>query len=362
MYAQLERMAQAVHADGLGWFVLATAALGVVNVLDSRNDSNGSTSPIDVAVLLLYGLPQCLFVASVGVMSQVLLTAALRRPLALGSTAWPRAVAVAVAGAAAGMPPLAAFRQDATWLAACAVASLYVLSESAARGLGIRAVGLRGRLRGTASRWRRFLPLMAAEASTTGLTVVVFPLMGAWSLVLSGSLVLLTRVSVGLLTQMRETYRLTIEVLLEAAEGGRPEKWGHAERTAANARDIALECGLSIAAVERIEYAALLHDLGEIGGSGTASGVIEDVHFFEEVLPVLALCDEGIADRPAGGAQDAMAAFIVALSSDIDDIVSGGEPAAGPALSRLVPLTPPDVKATAVAAALRLGMRIPGIA
>lgn len=362
MYAQFEQMARMAQARGLGWFLIAAAVLGVANALDRRNNSSGSTSPIDVAVILLYGLPQCLLVASMGVLSQLLLSVAMRRPRGLGSVAWSRAIAVVTAGALASIPPLAALRQDAAWLAACMVASIYVLCESAARGLEARSVGIRSQLRGMVSRWRRFLPLLAAEASTAGLTVVVFPLMGAWSLVLSGSLVLLIRVSAGLLTRMRETYRLTIEVLLEAAEGGRPEKRGHADRTAATARSIALECGLSIAAVERIEYAALLHDLGEIGGSGTAVGVIEDVHFFSDVLPVLALCDGSIADTPTGGTQDAIAAFIVALSSDIDDMTSAGGQTVGTALSRVVPVTPPDAKATAVAAALRLGLRIPGIA
>lgn len=362
MSMQFEQIVRTTQAHGLGWFLVASAVLGVANAIDRRNNSCGSTSPIDVAVILLYGLPHGLLVAGVGALSQLLSSVTMRRPMGLDSVAWPRAVAVVAAGALASVPPLTVFRQDSAWLAACMVAALYVLCESAARGFGARSVGTGAQLRGMLSRWRRLLPLLAAEASAAGLTVVVFPLMGAWSLVLSGSLVLLIRVSAGLLTRMRETYRLTIEVLLEAAEGGRPEKCGHAERTAATARSIALECGLSIAAVERIEYAALLHDLGEIGGTGTAVGVIEDVHFFRDALPVLALCDGVIAETPTGGAQDAVAAFIVALSSDMDDMTSAGGQIVGTALSRVGPLTPPDAKASAVAAALRLGLRIPGIA
>ena len=78
------------------------------------------------------------------------------------------------------------------------------------------------------------------------------------------ALLLLMRQSYVLFLDIRETYRTTVEVLVEAAESQDSRRAGHSDRTAVLARSIAMGCGLSASEVELIGYAALLHDIGEL--------------------------------------------------------------------------------------------------
>ncbi len=91
--------------------------------------------------------------------------------------------------------------------------------------------------------------------------------MGAWSLIPVVALLFLMRQSYAMLLDIRELYRTTVEVLVEAAEAKMHGRVGHAERTAAAARAIAMRIGLSAQRVERISYAALLHDVDAIGST-----------------------------------------------------------------------------------------------
>ena len=116
------------------------------------------------------------------------------------------------------------------------------------------------------------------------------------------ALLLLMRQSYALFLDIRETYRATVEVLVEAAESQDVRRFGHADRTAATARAIAMHIGVAAPAVERISYAALLHDLGELAATPDSEGfvpvrdihsaeIVEGVEFFRTVEPVLRICD-----------------------------------------------------------------------
>ena len=107
-------------------------------------------------------------------------------------------------------------------------------------------------------------PLLIAEWSASVLLLITVEGMGSWSLVPVVALLLLIRQSYALLMSIRETYRTTVEVLVEAAEGQDRRLLGHAERTAEIARRIAARMGLTVARVELVSYAALLHDVDAI--------------------------------------------------------------------------------------------------
>jgi hypothetical protein len=214
--------------------------------------------------------------------------------------------------------------------------------------------------------------LIAAQWSAAVLLLLTYGHMGRWGLIPVVALLLLMRQSYALFLDVRETYKATVEVLVEAAESQDVRRVGHAERTSVLARTIAMKIGLSASEVERISYAALLHDLGELAegpdlvGLGPrhapAAEVVRGVQFFDRVEPILWVCDGG--DRAAAASEpDLLAALIVALASDIDAEYHPQVAAAHQhsLLDQVAHRVTPEVKASAVGAALRLGYRIPAV-
>jgi len=215
---------------------------------------------------------------------------------------------------------------------------------------------------------RRQALMLAAQVSAAALVVTTYRGMQAWSLVPVVALLLLMRQSYALLLEMRETYRTTVEILVEAAEGQESRLRGHAERSAHVAREICMRLGLSAREVERASYSALLHDVYAIAGhfgqdqGGGASSVLEGVEFFADVLPVLRVCDGNVEE---GSVSDGtlLLAMVVSLASDIDvsQSPSAALAHAGSAVSSVAGLIPQAVKARAVAAAIELGYETPAV-
>jgi hypothetical protein len=217
-------------------------------------------------------------------------------------------------------------------------------------------------------------PLLLAQWSASLLLIATFRLMEVWSLVPVVALLLLMRQSYALLLEIRETYRTTVEVLVEAAESQDATTRGHAERSESAARAIAMRVGLPSTQVELISYAALLHDVDALGAYtdvmdssrhriGRSSMVFEGVEFLANVLPILRVCDGRCTKEDDYSRDEFMAAIIVGLASDAD--VAGNPEAVSAyresAVSRFSQLVPADVKAAAVSAALSLGYKIPAV-
>jgi hypothetical protein len=212
-------------------------------------------------------------------------------------------------------------------------------------------------------------PLIAAQWSASVLLLLTYGGMAMWSLIPALALLLLMRQSYALFLDIRETYRMTVEVLVEAAESQDERRVGHADRTAAVARSIAMRIGLPAAEVERISFAALLHDLGELADESTSdsspktssAAVVSEVEFFSRVEPILSVCDGAGAD--ANHQDDLLAALIVALSSDIDAERNPQVAAAhaGSAIECVLPHLTSALKARVVGAALQLGYRVPAV-
>jgi hypothetical protein len=204
--------------------------------------------------------------------------------------------------------------------------------------------------------------------------MITYGYMGAWSLIPVVALLLLMRQSYALLLDIRETYRTTVEVLVEAAEGQDVRRLGHADRTAAIARAIGMHLGMSAPQVERVSYAALLHDVDAISDGdsqrdeqdgalapGKTAAVFEGVEFFSVLLPILRLCDGEAPNAPTG--DDLTAALVVALASDVDaadhDEVALAHQTN--AVDRVSPHANAAIKAKVVGAALALGYRTPAV-
>lgn len=256
----------------------------------------------------------------------------------------------------------------ALWMRQALAVAAYILVEflsvqlAAAARTGRRFLGL---LEGNA---HRLAPLMLAQLSTALLAIMVYGHMGAWSLVLVIALLLLIRQSYALLLEISETYLQTIGVIVQAAEGVDSEREGHAERTAQIAREIAAACGLSSRQVERLSYAALLHDIDTLSHGGqdraarrSASAILEGIPFFEDVVRILSVFDERA--RKDVDPEELLSAFIVALASEIDAVehrdAHGGE--AQVTLASVSPLVPQYLKAKAVSAAIRMGHSVPAV-
>ena len=255
----------------------------------------------------------------------------------------------------------------------CVVPAVFLAVETVSAQAALSIMTARPFLRLVRGNLSSQTPILAAQWSASALLLLIYEGMGPWSLIPVLALLLLMRQSYALFLDIRETYRTTVEVLVEAAESQDSRRIGHSDRTAVIARAISMRVGLNAVDVEQISYAALLHDLGALseqpadesaGASPEASSadVIRGVEFFSAVEPILRLCDAGSTHGPTDE-RDLIAALIVSLASDIDAAYSADVAAAhqGGSLDRVSPLVPAADKARVVSAALELGYRIPAV-
>lgn len=350
------------------WFAAAVLLVDRFDISLPRGDSMGVSGALVAAGLL---------VANVAWMAALALLAVPIANLARADQEYRRVVdafltrAVSLLGTLTVMyalgrtgtwgTALSLFAIPITYLVAEVVAAQSVQSWRTSRSLGRL---LSGNL-------RRQIPLLGAQASTAILAAITYPKMGAWGLLLVVALLMLTRQSLAALMEMRETYRATVEVLVEAAEGQDTLRAGHADRSAHVAREIADRMGLSGVLMERASYATLLHDLNTLsspalGDPATvawkSSDVLEGSAFFEDVLPILRLCD-GRPSECDATEQNVTVAMIAALSSDIDMLALSPDAFVhgGSGVESVAPYVPAEIKARVVACAIELGYRTPAV-
>ncbi len=209
-------------------------------------------------------------------------------------------------------------------------------------------------------------PVLAAQVSVSGLVVVTFAYMQVWSILVATVLLLLIRQSYALLLDVRAAYRCTVEVLIDAAEGSDPGRAGHAERVAGIARRLGRALGLATHEMERLSYAALLHDVDLIGADAgdpipelrASVRVLQDVEFLREIVPVLQACDGAASAPGSAAAQDALLAFIVCLASDIDARENG---VFASDVKRIAQGIPSAIKGRVTGVAVSLGYRVPAV-
>ncbi len=169
--------------------------------------------------------------------------------------------------------------------------------------------------------------MWGAYVSVSALTAVLFPEMHVWGLLLMMGLLVVMRQSFAYLLDIRQAYRSTMEALAAALEAHDPRRQGHAERVADLARAIGMELGMHGRELERLGYAALLHDVDLIGSEpgdpatppSRASEVLAGVGFLKDVVPVLAVCDGlGALAAPA----DRTLAYVVCRASNVDELIT----------------------------------------
>ncbi len=268
---------------------------------------------------------------------------------------------------------------EATWVRSLTIPVAFLVAELILSQVTTVMRSPRPLRRMIAANLRRQSSLIAAQVSSAALILVTYPVMDAWALIPVVALLLMIRQSYSLLLDVRETYRTTTEVLVEVAESQDARLKGHADRTAGMARAIATRVGLPPKQVETISYAALLHDVASISaGTGSLHGtteseadarrlssakLLEGVGFFSAVIPVLRLLDGSEPEGQPSSPDDTIAALIVALATDADAAANPevAECHNGSAVRRVSGRVGLTQKASAVAAAVGLGIAIPAV-
>ncbi|MER6344115.1 HD-GYP domain-containing protein [Streptomyces sp. NPDC001595] len=111
----------------------------------------------------------------------------------------------------------------------------------------------------------RALPGVGSAVCATGAVMALaVAVAGLWALPVFCVPLLLTQVSVRRYAAVRATYRQTIASLARATEIAGCTPAGHARRVAALSRAVGRDLGLSGPALTVLEYAALMHDIGQL--------------------------------------------------------------------------------------------------
>lgn len=167
--------------------------------------------------------------------------------------------------------------------------------------------------------------MLAAEASTAVLAVLMFPALTYGSLVVTAALLLVMRQSFALLLEVRASYTSTVEVLARSLEAYEPARRGHAERVASMVGAAGRQFGFQGKTLESITYAALFHDVGRLGADDDneevalgSAHVLSGVGFLSGAIPILQVLDaKGDVDASLNES-DLIGAYMIAAFSAFD--------------------------------------------
>ena len=184
-------------------------------------------------------------------------------------------------------------------------------------------------------------PAHAVLYSAAALYAITVPIMGWWSVPLAGLPCAFGYIALDRLQTTRHTYDQTIRALGRIPEAGGMVETGHVERTADLAVALGAELGLGGQALDRVESAALLHDIGRLvlanpavtAGSHTASdisawsaAIIGEVEHLGPVADLVAVMHSPY--RRPGEPRDlslSRAAHVLRVVSAYDHEVAGGK-------------------------------------
>jgi len=237
------------------------------------------SAPIAMAGALAYALlirvgnhpaphtaQQVIAVAAIGMIVGALPHLAVGRPARLAGMA---ARLLAVACVAGVFRPLAANHDIGRhwWLALPVMASLVVVAwlvEAVIEAL-IRADVLRARF-GVAlvDEMRAQLPLGAAVGASALLISFAAEVMGLAAVAVFTAPLLVTQVAFRRYAGIRATYLQTVRALARVTEIGGYVETGHSARVSRLAVSIGRELGMAEPALLELEYAALMHDIGQL--------------------------------------------------------------------------------------------------
>jgi hypothetical protein len=213
-----------------------------------------------------HGVQQVVVVAAFGMLVGALPHLAVGRPVRGAAMA---ARLVAVAAAAAVFRPLAAnsLVSGHWWSALPVMVSLVVLAwliEAVIAAL-VRTDALRARFGvALADELRVQLPLGVAVGASALLIAFAAEVMGLFAVAVFTAPLLVTQVALRRYAGIRATYLQTVRALARVTEIGGYVEAGHSARVAVLAVAMGRELGMPEAALLQLEYAALMHDIGQL--------------------------------------------------------------------------------------------------
>jgi hypothetical protein len=304
------------------------------------------------------GMPQVVAVTAIGMLVGALPHLAVGRPARVTTMA-ARLVAVAVVAAIfrplAGNPVISGH----WWSALPVMASLVILAwlvEAVVAAL-VRTDALRARYGVVlADELRMQLPLGVATGASALLIAFAAEVMGLFAVAVFAAPLLVTQVALRRFAGIRATYLQTVRALARVTEIGGYVEAGHSARVSKLAVAMGRELGMPEAALLELEYAALMHDIGQLSlrepipGGATVLVTREEqrriAEYGAEVIQQARVLD-GVADivrrqsdpaRPAEqGAMPPLSSRIIRAANAFDDLVgSSVEPSrAAAAVQRL---------------------------
>ncbi len=289
-----------------------------------------------------HGMQQVVAVAAIGMLIGALPHLAVGRPARLAAMA---ARLVAVACVAAVFRPLAGEQviSGHWWSALPVMLSLVVLAwliEAVIAAL-VRTDVLRARFGvALADELRVQLPLGVAVGTSALLIAFAAEVMGLFAVAVFAAPLLVTQVALRRYAGIRATYLQTVRALARVTEIGGYVEAGHSARVSKLAVDIGRELGMPEAALLELEYAALMHDIGQLslrdpipGGATVLVSRPEQRRIAEygaEVIQQARVLD-AVADivrrqsdpaRPAGRAgEPPLSSRIIRAANAFDDLV-----------------------------------------
>lgn len=165
-------------------------------------------------------------------------------------------------------------RAQPTWVAlAMAVAAAVASTLDALLAAGLRSSNDRVPFRTAVLDEARALIGIASAIAATGVLVALsYQKMGLWSLPIFAVPLLLTQFSFRRYATIQATYLQTIRSLSKVTEVGGYTETGHSRRVSRLAVTVGREMGLSQRDLDDLEYAALMHDIGQLSLSDPIPG------------------------------------------------------------------------------------------
>ncbi len=312
----------------------------------------GSAAAVAYALLpafdgdpLVYSVPQVVTVVAVGVLLGAVPRAVAGRRVLLDDLARRIITAAVLAGIFRPLlgneffePGHPGWRLAATMTAAAVLAGLVDVALAAA----VRSSTDRTPYRTAfVDELRAFVGIGSAITATGVLIALATPWMGLWAIPVFATPLLLTQFSFRRYATIRATYLQTIRALSRVTEVGGQTETGHSRRVSRICVTIGREMGVPERDLLDLEYAALMHDIGQLslvdpipGGATTmvspqdqrriaelGAAVIRQAGVLERVATIVERQSDPY--RPAGGADPdlPLESRIIKAANAYDDLV-----------------------------------------
>jgi hypothetical protein len=182
------------------------------------------------------------------------------------------------------------------------------------------------------NQFRDHVRLRLASLATAMVLAIATSLVGAWAVPACAVPLLLTQLSYRRYQLARVTYAQAVDALSRATDMAGFTRPGHARRVADIAVGVGVDLGLRTEQIRQLEFAALLHDVGQMGLTEPLPGGATIFASYDERVAIATSGADLIADAGLPGD------IATAVGRQVEPILSGPDHqrAATPLLSRII--------------------------